>query len=39
LEKEVKEQSKKDVQKEEVDTESRIINPGLMITNGPTGYT
>ncbi|KAJ7828942.1 A clathrin heavy chain and clathrin light chain complex [Mycena olivaceomarginata] len=39
LEKEVKERSKKDVQKEEVDTESRIINPGLMITNGPTGYT
>jgi hypothetical protein len=38
LEKEVKERSKKDVQKEEAEAESRIINPGLMITNGPTGY-
>ncbi|KAJ7453943.1 hypothetical protein B0H11DRAFT_264777 [Mycena galericulata] len=38
LEKEVKERSKKDVQKEEAEAEARIINPGLMITNGPTGF-
>jgi clathrin heavy chain len=38
LEKEVKERSKKDVQKEQAEAEAHIINPGLMITNGPTGY-
>jgi hypothetical protein len=38
LEKEVKERSKKDVQKEQAEAEAPIINPGLMITNGPTGY-
>jgi hypothetical protein len=38
LEKEVQERSKKDVQKEQAEAEAPIINPGLMITNGPTGY-
>ncbi|KAJ7636025.1 hypothetical protein DFH06DRAFT_1219759 [Mycena polygramma] len=38
LEIEVKERSKKDVQKEQAEAETHIINPGLMITNGPTGF-
>ncbi|KAJ7224497.1 hypothetical protein GGX14DRAFT_425944 [Mycena pura] len=38
LEKEVQERSKKEVQKEQDEAQAPIINPGLMITNGPTGY-
>ncbi|KAJ6625007.1 clathrin heavy chain 1 [Mycena sp. CBHHK59/15] len=38
LEKEVKERSKKEVQKEQAEADAPIINPGLMITNGPTGF-
>ncbi|KAF7309605.1 Clathrin heavy chain [Mycena indigotica] len=37
LEKEIQERSKKEVQKEQEESQAPIINPGLMITNGPTG--
>nr|GAT55070.1 predicted protein [Mycena chlorophos] len=38
LEKEVQERSKKEVQKEQEESQAPIINPGLMITNGPTSF-
>jgi clathrin heavy chain len=41
LEKEVKERSKKDAQKEQIESEQPIINPGgfggLLLTNGIVG--
>jgi len=37
LEKEVKDRSKKEAQKEQVEAEAPIINPVLMLTNGAVG--
>ncbi|CAK5273880.1 unnamed protein product [Mycena citricolor] len=38
FEKELKERSKKEVQKEQAEADAPIINPALMITNGPAGF-